>query len=257
MINIAILGKRGSGKTSFLLNALAPIKIGGLDDVCGGCQYVIMNEDEQKIYSKKLKILQKGNDIEQTNGVNETIVAFCSEEEKIQEVTFWELGGVTLEFSKIDFESQLSNCFTQMFGGKKGIDFDGYIFFEDAQNFGISEDISYLSFSHRFSEYLDLADRVKKPVLLLCTKRHRRLLEQSLFARFQDNFKLDILAHYAFFDFEWKERESVVNSKYILSKFLEFIAENSRRSTLGKRISLYNNNLKSYTTLYKGMDENE
>lgn len=221
MLNVAVLGKRGSGKTTFLLNALAPYKIGILEEVGESYQYFFQNDEEQKIFSKKLKELSKGSIPEPTIGANEIKLSLGTKNEECGEICLWEIGG-NLGFSHTEenFEKKLACNIADMVGGKKGIFFDGYIFFEEAQSFGISAGVSFSSFSKRFSEYLALSEKIKKPVLMICTKRSTQPNEQGLYARFQDNFKLRIKAHYAFFDLEEQGKDAVLNAKYILTRFL-------------------------------------
>ena len=221
MINIAVLGRRGSGKTTFLLSALAPYKIGILDEVGESYQYFFQNGEEQKIFSKKLKELSKGNFPEPTVGANEARLGVGTDSEDLGEISLWEIGG-NLSFAHTDeeFEKKLTQAVADMVGGRCGVSFDGYIFFEEAQNFGISTGVSFASFSKRFSEYLALAEKVRKPVLMICTKRSRRSNEEVLSARFRDNFKLRIKAHYAFLDFDLQGKDAILNSKYILTRFL-------------------------------------
>ena len=242
MINVAVLGKRGSGKTTFLLNALAPFKMGILDDIGKNYQYYFHNNEEQKAFSQKLKALSKGCIPEPTIGANEVKLSIGDSDNESKEICLWEIGG-SLNFSHTDadFERKLARSFADMVGGRSGVVFDGYIFLEEAQNFGISTGVSFSSFSKRFSEYLALAEKTNKPVLMICTKRSGRSNEQSLYARFQDNFKLRTKAHYAFFDLEQHGKESVLSAKYALTKLL---AQSSYIKNIALSNCLYNYFLK-------------
>ena len=226
MINIAIIGKRGCGKTTFLLRALTPNKLQYILDGVEDCELVVENTDLRASIIKRAKDLDKGISPPSTEGVNEYACSLQAEEGEVGYIRFWEFGGNTpITLNDPSAVNAIYAQFAEMAGGVRGVRFDGYVIMDEAKNFGCIDVISHHAFSKRFSECLTFAEQIsKKPTLMLCSKKSSEEVEQGLYVRFRDNYRLHLGANYTFFDIEEKGKTSALEARYILMRFVAKVA---------------------------------
>ena len=255
MINIAIIGKRGSGKTTFLLRALAPNKLQYILDGVEDCELVVENTDLRNSIIKRAKDLDKGVCPPSTEGANEYACSLQAEDGEVGRVRFWELGGNTpLALSDPSFENAIHAQFAEMAGGLRGVRFDGYVIMDEAKNFGCIDVISHNAFSKRFSECLAFAEQTsKKPTLMLCSKKSSEEVEQGLYVRFRDNYRLRLGANYTFFDLEEKGKTSALKARYILMRFVAKVAH-AKRDEMASCAENYSRCIKENLRIQKESD---